>query len=147
MRPLPSDGVTVTTDEPQTLNSTQEETDTRVVLYCLHAREQGYKYAVVRSPDTDILCILLYYAAKLRPLVVLFDTGRGNQRRLINITDLAEDLTPRYCEAVLGLYCFTGEDANCAFKGKGKVRPLKKLVKKQKYIWRHLLNCELSGIM
>ena len=64
----------------------------------------------------------------------MFDTGRGDKRRLINITDLAADQTPRYCETLLGLHCFTGEDANCAFKGKGKVGPLKKLLKKHKYM-------------
>ena len=105
-----------------------------VVLYCLYALEQGYKYAVVRSPDSDILFILLYYASKFSPVEVLFDTGKGNHRRLINISELAVDLTERYCEALMALYCFTGEDSNCSFKGKGKVGPLKKLMKKQKYM-------------
>ena len=53
---------------------------------------------------------------------------------MINITELASSLTPRYCEFLLGLYCFTGEDSNCAFKGKGKVAPLKKAVQKQKFM-------------
>ena len=56
----------------------------------------------------------------------------GYSRRLINFTELADDQTPRYCEAHLGLHCFTGEDDNCAFKG--KVGPLKKLLKKHKYM-------------
>ena len=38
---------------------------------CLYALEQGFKYAVVRSPDSDILFILLYYPAKFKPLIVL----------------------------------------------------------------------------
>ena len=53
---------------------------------------------------------------------------------LINITTLAADLTHRYCEAVLGLHCFIGEDADFAFKGKGKVGPLKQLIRKQIYM-------------
>lgn len=120
--------------EIKSLRSTQEETDTRVVLYLLYALEQGYKFAVVKSPDTDILIILLYYAAKFHPLVVIFDTGVGAHRRLINITELAQDLSPTYCEALLGLHCFTGEDCNCSFKGKGKLNPVKKMLKKPKYI-------------
>ena len=124
---LTSDGEQVKQEEIESLLSTQEETDTRVVLYTLYALEQGYKNVVVRSPDTDILLILLYYARKFTPLVVYFDTGRGGNRRVINTTELAEDLGLSYCEALLSLHCFTGEDTNSAFKGKGKVNPLKKL--------------------
>ena len=36
------------------LRSNQEETDSRVVLYCIYAAEQGYQYARVRSPNSDI---------------------------------------------------------------------------------------------
>ena len=129
-----SDGSVAKTKEVPSLLSNQEETDTRVILYCLHAKEQGYKAAVVRSPDSDICFILLHYAEQLKPLVTYFETGKKGNRRLINITELAGDLTPRYCEALIGLYCFTGEDSNCAFKGKGKVNPLKKMQKKQKFM-------------
>ena len=76
---------------------------------------------------------MLYDAHKLAPLIIFFDTGSGVHRRLINITDLAQDLGPRYCETLLGIYCFTGEDCNCAFKGKGKTLPIKKLDKKPRY--------------
>ena len=41
--------------------------------------------------------------------------------------ELAERRAAEYCIAILGLYVFTGEDATSAFKGKGKVGPLKKL--------------------
>ena len=130
---LTSDGLTVSNEEMNSLYSTQEETDTRVVLYILYALQKGYKCAVIRSPDTDILLILLYYAPKFHPLVVLFDTGKGANRRVINVTDLAEELGPAYCEALLGLHCFTGEDCNCAFKGQGKLKPLKKMLKMPRY--------------
>ena len=131
---LTSDGNQVYQEELNRLHSTQEETDTRIILYCLYAKEQGYSSAVIRSPDSDIFFILLHYAAKLNPLKIYFDTGRNPKRRLIDVSQLAQDLTPRYCEAVMGLYVFTGEDANCSFKGKGKIQPMKKLIKKQKYM-------------
>ena len=73
------------------------------------------------------------FAQKLRPLIIYFDTGSEANRRLLNISDLAEDLGPRYCQSLLGIYCFTGEDCNCAFKGEGKKTPLKKLEKKPRY--------------
>ena len=51
----------------------------------------------------------------------------------MNVTEIAEEKAPTYCEAVMGLYVFTGEDVTSAFKGKGKVGPLKKLQKNPKY--------------
>jgi hypothetical protein len=128
-----ADGHSVSQTEIQSLQSNQEETDTRIVVYLFHALQQGYKYAVVHSPDSDVFFILLYYAHKLDHLVVLFDTGSGEHRRLLNITEIAHDLGVQFCETLLGIYCFTGEDCNCAFKGKGKVNPLKKLEKKPKF--------------
>ena len=128
-----SDGQSVQQEEIPHLRSNQEETDTRVVLYLLYAKEHGYKQSVVHSPDSDIFFILLHFAQKLRPLIIYFDTGSGASRRLLKFSDIAEDLGPRYCQSLLGIYCFTGEDCNCAFKGKGKKTPLKKLEKKPRY--------------
>ncbi|EDO31951.1 predicted protein [Nematostella vectensis] len=116
----------VTTHELHELTSNQEETDTRVILYLKYAVRMGYESAVVRTPDTDILCILMHYAPSLDVNIYL-DIGTGKNRKLINVRG------GEYCTALLGLYVFTGEDATSAFKGKGKVGPLKKLQKHQKY--------------
>ena len=114
------------------LESNQEDTDSRIILYIAHAQEQGYDKVVVRSPDSDVFFILLHYAHTFH-VKILFDTGSGNKRRLMNITELAEELGDQYCQCLIGVYVFTGEDTNCAFKGKGKVTPLKKLEKKPRY--------------
>ena len=45
------DGQTTKKTEIQSLLSTQEETDTRVILYCQYAQDQGYEYARVHTPD------------------------------------------------------------------------------------------------
>ena len=42
---------------------------------------------------------------------------------------LAKSLGSDHATAVMGLYTFTGDDCNAAFKGKRKVTPLKKLQK------------------
>ena len=110
------------------MNSNQEETDTRVVLYLHHAVSLGYRKAVVRTPDTDIFFILLYHAHTI-DLTIYLDTGSGKHRQLINISELAESLGEEYCSTLLGYYVFSGEDCTSAFKGKGKVAPLKKLQK------------------
>lgn len=119
-------------NEIHELTSNQEETDTRVVLYLKYAIQMGYQSAVVRSPDTDILCILLHYALSL-DITIYLDIGTGKNRKIVNVSELAESRGARYCTALLSLYVFTGEDATSAFKGKGKVGPLKKLQNHQKY--------------
>ena len=61
------------TEVPE-LQSSQDETDARVDIYCNYAADNGYDYVKVRSPDSDIFFILLYYAADLG-IMILFDTG------------------------------------------------------------------------
>ncbi|KAK1891029.1 Arginine--tRNA ligase [Dissostichus eleginoides] len=48
---------------------------------------------------------------------------------LLPLESLGED----YCATLLGFHVFSGEDCTCAFKGKGKVGPLKKLEKNPKF--------------
>ena len=97
-----------------------------------YASKNGYKDAVVRSPDSDIFFILLYHAHNI-DLTIYLDTGSGKHRRVINVTEQAQLLGEPYCAALLGLYVWTGEDATSAFKGKGKVGPMKKLEKNPKF--------------
>ncbi|CAL8359722.1 unnamed protein product [Gadus morhua 'NCC'] len=52
---LKSSGGNVTTCEIAQLESTQEETDTRIVLYLLYAAHLGHKVVVVRTPDRHFL--------------------------------------------------------------------------------------------
>jgi len=73
---LTPDGDGVSAHEIRTLESDQEETDTRVILYCNYAVEQKFDYVRVRSPDSDIFFILMYYAPNLN-ITILFDTGSG----------------------------------------------------------------------
>ncbi|KAG1696097.1 Sucrase-isomaltase, intestinal [Nymphon striatum] len=129
---LTSDGKTVEKSEILTLESDQEETDTRVVLYCSFAEQEKDQFVRVRSPDSDIFFILLYYASNFN-IRILFDTGSGNRRRLLDVTGMSKDFTPMYCAALLGLHAFTRCDTTSAFKGIGKVKPLKLLQQKPRY--------------
>ena len=122
----------VTTCEIPQLESTQEETDTRVVLYLQYAAQLGHKAVVVRTPDTDIFFILLHHAQSI-PLTIYVDIGTGKHRRILNVSELAESKGADYCTTVLGLYVFTGEDVTSTFRGKGKVGHLKKLQSNPKY--------------
>ena len=49
------------------------------------------------------------------------------------MSDLAEDFGESYCEALLGFHVFTDEDTINAFRGKGKINPLKKMLKKPRF--------------
>ena len=77
-----------------------------------------------------MLFILLHYATNIDVHIYL-DNGTGKNRRIIDVTEMANSFGPDYSSALLGLYVFTGEDTISAFKGKGKVLPLKKM---QKYL-------------
>ena len=128
-----NDGEAVIVEALQMLSSDQEETDTRVILYAAYARDKGYKYARVRSPDSDIFFILLHFALNLLPLIVLFDTGTGNKRRIITVTELARSFTQQMCTSLLSLHAYMRCATTSAFKGIGKVKPIKMLQKHPKF--------------
>ena len=94
----------------------QEEIDTRVVLYCSYAADEEYNYVRIRSAGSDVFFILLYYASKIN-ITLLFDTGSGCKRKLLNIVQLTHDFTPLYCNARLSLHAFSRCDMASAFKG------------------------------
>ena len=128
------DGKTTASTDIRELNSTQEETDTRVVLYILYAKNKGYKTVQVRTPDSDIFFIILHYMDKFDGVKVLFDTGFGNHRKLINMTELASTYPQEYRTALLGLHAYCGCDTISAFKGKGHVGPITSMEKQPRYI-------------
>ena len=65
---------------------------------------------------------------------LLFDIGSGNKRRLLDIKKIADNYGQVQCEALLSLHAFTGSDATSSFRGVGKVKPMKILLKDKKYI-------------
>ena len=58
------------------------------------------------------------------------DTGE----KLINIIQLADNYSQEQVAATLDLHAFIGADCTSAFKGKGKVRPMKLLSLNSKFI-------------
>ena len=67
----------ITCNEIFSMNSNQEETDTRVVLYIDYAQKCGFKNAVIRTPDTDIFFILLFHAHDFN-LEIFLDLDKNN---------------------------------------------------------------------
>jgi hypothetical protein len=93
------DGTSVCRTENKSIESTQEETDSRVVFSCFYGKQQGFIIIRIRSPDTDIFFILLHYPFELQGVTILFDTGTGNKKRLIDITKLAQQYQQELCTA------------------------------------------------
>ena len=122
-----SDGVHTVREELAEIDSTQEESDSRIVLYCQCAKNQGYKYVTVKSHNTDVFFILVYYAKWIENISNLFETGRGNKSRLLDITAFSKDMSAIYISALLSLHAYTRCDTVSAFKGKGTLKPLKAL--------------------
>ena len=87
------------------LLSNQEETDTRVILHSIHAVDNGSQEVCVRSQDSDIFFLLLQFASTIRAKL-LFGTGTGNNRRILDITKIADDFTKRRCTGQLALHAF-----------------------------------------
>ena len=59
--------------------------------------------------------------------------GTRKKRRLVNVSELTATFGKEWCTTLLGFCVFTGEDFTSAFKGKGKVSPLKKLLKTPRF--------------
>lgn len=129
-----TDGKKTTKVEIPSLCSTQEETDSRIILYLNYARDKEYKFVRVKSPDSDIFFILLHYVGSSSETVILFDTGTGNKQRLINVSQLAGDLGQDMCTSLMALHAYSGCDSTSAFRGIGKVKPVKCLLRLQEYV-------------
>ena len=118
------DGITNSMPVPD-LFSLHEEADTRIILHCLYAAKQvNTTRVIVRSHDTDVFLLLLSFSDVIGKTLIL-DTGTGNRRRQINISQLASSFSKQLRDALLGLHAFTGCDTTSCFAGKGKVKPLK----------------------
>ena len=70
-----------------TIYSNQEETDTTVVMRFRHAATIGFKNAVIRTHNTDIFVILLFYAQAIK-LTVYLDTELEKPWQLFNLSVL-----------------------------------------------------------
>ena len=89
--------------EEHTLNSDQEEADTKVVLHCLHALQSSDSNdIIVRSPsgDTDIIVLLISLITENTERVFI-DSGCGK-----NLSDVYMG-NDKKC-SLIGFHAFTG---------------------------------------
>ena len=96
---------------------------------------------VIHTPDTDVLLIALAVSTNIDANLFI-RTGVKNNARIISITKVIESIKITYdldnvdlvVKALLSLHAFTGCDTTSAFCGKGKVKPLKTMLKNSSYI-------------
>ncbi|KAJ8387962.1 hypothetical protein AAFF_G00147530 [Aldrovandia affinis] len=118
--------------EVASLQSNQEEADTRIILNAAHAAEEGYSAVVVTADDTDVLLLCLAFSADIScPLFQ--NCGTKNRVRYLDITKLCQALGDCVCNAVIGMYAYTGCDTLSAFTGRGKLRALKLIMRSEHF--------------
>ena len=67
------------------------QTQKKLLYIFIMLQPWATKSRIVRTPDTDIIVILLYHAHQIN-LPVFFDTGHRKQKKMQNITEQAESL-------------------------------------------------------
>ena len=107
------------------LASEQEEADARMITHLLDILQGKEDMSVVvRSSDTDVECLLLHYFTVYGMKgSLIMDSGVGDNRRLIDINCVAEDIGTEACCSVVGWHYYTGSDTTSALVRRGKVRP------------------------
>jgi len=105
------------------LCSSHEEADTRKVWHCND----------VAANSSESSVILVRFVRHVNQ-TLLFDTGTGDKRRLVNVQAVAKDLGDETNLAIVALHAFTGCDTTTAFVRKGKVKPLTLLKKHPEYL-------------
>ena len=104
-RPSSTDAMTVDVSDAPDLHSSQEEADSRIILHCAYiarCAEPHVSSIVICSPDTDVFILLLHYSSSITgtgSLRLLFDTGTGNNRRVLDITNIASAIGHDICFA------------------------------------------------
>ena len=88
---------------------------------------------VICSPDTDVAVISLNQAYH-RSCQLLFSTGTGNRKRVLDITSMAQKLGDTASQAILGLHALTGSDTVSCFYGKGKRTCYSQLLNSKEFI-------------
>ena len=119
--------------EEDGLASNQEEADTKLTLYCLHALTQHpSEKVVVRSPssDIDILVILLNIVEEQSQ--VYLDFGVGLNRKGLFLSDIEMEDGLKKC--LIGFHAFTGNDYVSSFFRKGKSECWKVVQKNNRFV-------------
>ena len=106
---------------------------TQVMFHAKHANVEGTKNIVARGNDTNILIILLTNVQHLKNSKLWYDSGlnHDNCRDYIDVKAL-QDKIPHF-KAITVTYSFPGNNYTPSFFSKGKEKPLKIILKNEKF--------------
>ena len=101
------------------LSSSHEEADTLLILHTMYL-DQTTNYQnidiIIRSAHINVFLLLIALCQKYTyPLY--FDTGTGNERKMIKIQTLCQKTVKDVQDAILGLQAFTGCEQCLCSKG------------------------------
>ena len=114
-----SDGESVVVLPVDNLTSDIEEADSRMILHAMHASEQS-RDVIIQSDDTDVFLLCVAFGHRLSTRLLL----AHSDSTLYDINEVHKKFGTDFCEALLGLHAFTGNDTISCFAGKGKIKPL-----------------------
>ena len=81
----------------------------RLLLHAKHASDVGNHNAVMRTSDTDVMVLAVYFQSDIEATLIF-----------VNMRVIKEKLGPDICEALPGLHAVSGCDTTSAFYGKTK---------------------------
>ena len=101
------------------LFSNHEEADTSILLHEAYQASLGANRAVVASPDTDVLVLLVYHFRSIGIEEIFFKTGRKSMlsdlTRFIPVHAIVNQLNEEQLHILLDVYDLTGCDTSSAF--------------------------------
>ena len=109
----------ITTDEEKVLSNhdldlsmlqpcNHAETDTRIILHLFHAASEGHKFALVRTVNSDVVILCLFFFVKLGFVELWVIFGVGKSIRNIPIHNLYVQLGPERSQTLLLFHALTG---------------------------------------
>ena len=112
-----------TWSEVESLYSTQEEADTRMLLHAKHAEAESTAINIA-SQDTDVFIMSLSFAHEFAYQLYV-KSGTQTREKFVDVQKVAADVGHNLCCALPGLHSFTGCDSVSAFGGKGNISACK----------------------
>lgn len=124
-----------TVSDLQDLFSSQEEADTCLILHAIHFSSSFncIIHVIVRSDDTDVLVLTLYYVSKgMLGSSVYIHAGHATQvtdrHRYIPINTIVENVGHHLCENLPAAHTLTGCDTTSSFFRIGKCKAYTRLL-------------------
>lgn len=103
-----SDGKVIS-EEITELKCSHKEADTRLLLHCsfvssLASPDNPTQNIMIESPDTDVFILALHYSRSIASSL-LFHTGKGNNLRTLDISQMSNALREEQTKMLIGLHC------------------------------------------